>query len=225
MRGPRAVAAVILARVNFAIKLAIVAALVAATLAPGASASPSADLTAIGRDYASGRDITPCRFTVAQLEGARSLINGDVETYAAGLGVAIDREIKRWNDGGCTARKVAAAAGAKVRIVSVQPRGGARAESVTIKNFAGKTIDLRGYALRDAGDHTLKLRTTKLKRGARLTLVTGCRKGSKKAGRRGSRYYFCRSKQVWDDAGDTVELLGRGGGLLSSRTYGTPPAP
>jgi hypothetical protein len=200
-------------------KLAIVAALGAGTLAPTASGSPSADLAAVGRDYATGRDITPCRFTAAQLEGARSLINGDVETYAAGLGAAIDGEIKRWKDGGCTSKKVAAAAGPKLRIVSVQPKGGARAESVTIRNLSAKTVNLRGFALRDAGDHTLKFRSTKLKRGARLRVITGCRKGSKKAVRRGTRYYFCRSKQVWDDAGDTVELLGRGGGLLSSKTY------
>ena len=146
-------------------KLAIGAALVAGTLAPTAAGSPSADLAAVGRDYASGRDITPCRFTVAQLQGARSLINPDVETYAAGLGAAIDGEIKRWKDGGCTAKKVAAAAGPKLRIVSVQPKGGARAESVTIRNLSGKTVDLRGFALRDAGDHTLKFRSTKLKRG------------------------------------------------------------
>ncbi len=201
------------------LKLTIAAVLAAAALAPAAAGSPSADLAAIGRDYATGRDITPCRFTVAQLQGARSLINEDVETYAAGLGTAIDREIKRWRDGGCTAKKIAAAAGAKLRIVSVQPKGGAREESVLIRNMSAKTVNLRGYALRDAGDHTLKFKTTKLKRGASLRAVTGCRTGHKKAVRRGSRYYFCRSKQVWDDAGDTVELLGPGGGLLSMKKY------
>jgi hypothetical protein len=212
--------------VKSTIQLVLAAVLVvAAVLAPSAVGSPEADLASVSNDYSRDEKVTPCRFTQAQLESARSQISADVETYAKGLRPAVTREIKRWKDGGCTAKKVAAAAGAKVRIVSVQPKGGARAESVTIRNLSGKTVNLRGFALRDAGDHTLKLRTTKLKRGARLTLVTGCRKGSKKAGRRGSRYYFCRSKQVWDDAGDTVELLGRGGGLLSSRTYGTPPAP
>ncbi len=201
------------------LKLAVAAVLVAAALAPTAAGSPTADLSAIGRDYASGRDITPCRFSVSQLESAKTLINADVETYAAGLGAAIDREIKRWRDGGCSARKIAAAGGAALRIVSVQPKGGARRESVLIRNVSGRTVDLRGYALRDADDHTLKFRTTKLKRGARLRAVTGCRKGVRKAVRRGTRYYFCRSKQVWDDAGDTVELLGRGGGLLAIRKY------
>lgn len=193
--------------------------LAAVTLVPGAAGSPSADLTAIARDYASGRDITPCRFTQAQLTGARALVNADVESYAAGLTAGIDREIRRWRDGGCTARKTTAAAGAKLVIVKVQPKGSARKESVTIRNRSRKTVNLKGYALRDAGDHTLKFRTTKLKAGRSLRAVTGCRKGSRKAGRRGTRYYFCRSKQVWDDAGDTVELLGPGGGLLATRTY------
>ena len=200
-------------------KLAAAAVLVAGALAPAAGASPSADLAAIGRDYASGRDITPCRFSVAQLQGARSAVTADVETYAAGLTGAIDRELKRWKDGGCTARKIAAGAGARLRIVSVQPKGGARTESVTIQNAGRRTVNLRGYALRDAGDHTLKFRATKLKRGAKLRVITGCHSGSTRAVRRGTRYYVCRSKEVWDDAGDTVELLGRGGGLLASKTY------
>jgi hypothetical protein len=204
---------------NLSFRLAIVAIVIAGALAPAAAASPSADLAAIGRDYASGRNITPCRFTVTQLQNARGLINGDVAIYAAGLGEAIDRELKRWKDRKCTAKKIAAAAGGPLRIVSVQPKGGARTESVTIKNTGRKTINLRGYALRDAGDHTLKFRSTKLKRGAKLRVVTGCRSGSKGALRRGTRYYLCRTKEIWDDAGDTVELLGRGGGLLSTKTY------
>ena len=202
-------------------KIALVALLAAGALAPGAAGSPSADLTAIARDYASGRDITPCRFTLAQLSGARPLVNADVEIYAAGLGAAMDREIKRWRDGGCTAKQTAAAAGAKIVIVKVQPKGSARKESVTIRNRTRKTVNLRNYALRDAGDHTLKFRTTKLKPGRSLRAVTGCRKGSKKSGRRANSYYFCRSKQVWDDAGDTVELLGPGGGLLATKSYGS----
>jgi hypothetical protein len=207
-----------------AIRGAVAALLLVVVVAPGAGASPAADFNSIVKDYTRDQKVTPCLFTQAQLEGARSQLGVDANAYSPGLSAAIGREIKRWKDGGCTAKKVAAAAGPKLRIVSVQPKGGARAESVTIRNLSGKTVNLRGFALRDAGDHTLKFRSTKLKRGARLHAVTGCRKGSKKAERHGTRYYFCRSKQVWDDAGDTVELLGRGGGLLSRRTYGTPPA-
>jgi len=201
-------------------KITVVALLAAIALVPGAAGSPSADLSAIARDYASGRDITPCRFTRAQLEGARALVNADVETYAAGLGAAMDREIKRWKDGGCTAKQTTVAAGSRLVIVKVQPKGGAPKESVTIRNRSKRTVNLKGYALRDAGDHTLKFRATTLKAGRSLRAVTGCRKGSKRSGRRANSWYFCRSRQIWDDAGDTVELLGPGGGLLARKTYG-----
>jgi hypothetical protein len=211
--------------VRFPAQLALLVVLVAAVLAPSAAGSPSADLGAVARDYASGKRITPCRFTPAQLESARSLINGDVATYAAGLGPAIDREIKRWKDGGCTAKRIASGAGANLVIAKVQSNGGARTESVTIRNRSRKSVDLRGYSLRDAGDHTLKFRSTKLAPGRSLRVVTGCRTGTRKAARRGSRYYVCRSKEVWDDTGDVVELLGPGGGLLSVKRYGTPPSP
>ena len=204
---------------GFRIKLASVCVLLVAVLAPNAAGSPQADLTAVARDYGTDRKITPCRFTAAQLASAASLITGDVATYAAGLDRAIAVELKRHRDGGCTAKRVAAAAGANVRIVKVQPKGGPRREYVTIRNRSRKTVNLRNYALRDAADHTLRLRSTKLKAGRSLRVVTGCRKGSRKAVRRGARYYACRSKEFWDDAGDTVELLGPGGGLLSVKTY------
>ena len=106
-----------------------------------------------------------------------------------------------------------------VRIVSVSPKGGAPVEYVTIKNVSKKTVNLRGYALRDEGDHTLKLGSTKLKKGAKLRIVTGCHSGRRGAVRRGSRYYACRTLAFWDDAGDIVQLLGPGGGLLSQKRY------
>jgi hypothetical protein len=43
--------------------------------------------------------------------------------------------------------------------------------------------------------------------------------------RKGSRYYACRTRQFWDDAGDVVELVSPKGALVSQKRYGTPPAP
>jgi len=195
-------------------------AVAAAVLAPSAAASPSADLSAIIRDHGSDEKITPCRFTKKQLTGARGQISGDIDTYARGIRPAIDRELKRWRDGKCKGKRD----GARLQITKVRATGAAGQEYVTIRNLAGKTVNLRNYALRDSTDHLLRLRSTKLKRGARLKVVTGCRSGHRKAVRRGSTYYACRSIEVWDDAGDIVELLGPGGGLLSRKQYGTPPA-
>ena len=206
---------------KLSLRLACAALLVAAAaLAPTAAASPTADLSAIIRDHGSDEKVTPCRFTKNQLTSARTQISGDIDTYAKGIRPAINRELKRWRDGKCRGKRD----GAKLRITKVRGAGPAGEEYVTIRNLAGKTVNLRNYALRDSTDHVLRLRSTKLRRGARLKVVTGCRSGHRKAVRRGSTYHACRAIEVWDDAGDLVELLGPGGGLLSRKQYGTPPA-
>lgn len=197
-------------------KLAIAAVLITALLAPSAAASPAGDLKSVLRDYARDEKITPCRFTQGQLESSRTQISEDVEIYAKGIRRALAREIKRWKDGACKGKGARAT---KLRIVAIKATGGPGQESVTIKNTGRKSINLRGFALRDGADHTLKFRSTKLNAGRKLRVVTGCRKGHKGAVRRGSRYYACRTNEVWDDAGDIVELLGRGGGLVAKKTY------
>ena len=208
---------VILAPVKPSIQLAFATLLVAAAvLAPSAAASPTADLAAMIRDHARDNKLTPCRFTRNQINNARTQISGDIDAYGKGIRTALNRELKRWADGKCRGKR----GGAKLQISKVRGTGAAGKEYVTIRNLAGKTVNLRNYALRDAGDHVLKFRSTKLKRGARLKVITGCRSGHKQAVRRGSSYYACRSVEVWDDAGDLVELLGPGGGLLSRKQYG-----
>ena len=203
------------------LRLALAALLAAAAvLAPSAAASPAADLAAMIRDHARDNKLTPCRFTKNQLNNARAQISGDIDVYGKGIRTAINRELRRWRDGKCKGKRD----GAKLQITKVRGTGAAGREYVTIRNLAGKTVNLRNYALRDSADHTLKFRSTKLRRGARLKVVTGCRSGHKRAVRRGSSYYACRSVEIWDDAGDLVELLGPGGGLLSRKQYGTPPA-
>ena len=111
-----------------------------------------------------------------------------------------------------------------MRIVKIKSKGGARSESVTLRNYSSKTVSLRNFVLRDAGDHLIKFKKTSLKSKRSVVVVTGCRKGSKKAVRKGTRYYACRSREFWDDAGDVVELVNAKGGLLSRKAYGTPPA-
>lgn len=192
----------------------------AAVLAPTAAATPAADLSAMIRDHARDDKLTPCRFTKNQLNNARTQISADIDVYGKGIRTAINRELKRWSDGKCKGKR----GGAKLQITKVRGAGAAGKESVTIRNLAGKTVNLKNYALRDSTDHVLKFRSTKLKRGARLKVITGCRSGHRSAVRRGSSYYACRNIEVWDDAGDLVELLGPGGGLLSRKQYGTPPA-
>lgn len=196
--------------------LAALLAITAAVLAPSAIGSPQGDLDSIVRDYSRHDRVTPCRFTQRQLKSARALVSDDVETYTAGITSAIAREGRRWKNGGCKGKGAGAS---RLRIVAIKATGGPRKESVTIRNTGRRTVDLRGFALRDGTDHIVKLRSSKLKAGRRLTVITGCREGHRKAVQRGTSYYACRKTEIWDDAGDVVELLGVGGGLLAEKTY------
>ena len=197
------------------LKLTIAVLLAAAVLAPSAAGSPTADLSAMLGDLGRDEKLTACRFTTTQLKNAQAQISGDVDSYAKGIRPAIKRELKRWADGKCKNKR----GYAKLKIIKVSPAGEPGNESITIKNIGKKAANLRNYALRDRDDHILRLRKTTLKKGATLRVVTGCRSGSSQAGRKGSRYYVCKSVAVWDDAGDLVELLGPGGGLISRKSY------
>lgn len=203
------------------VRCALAALLAAIVLVPVAGASPASDSAAVLKDYGHDRKITKCRFARSQLENARDQITPDVDTYAPGFRTAVNREIKRWKDGGCKKERGAV----DVRIVKIHAAGGVRAESVTLRNYGSKSVNLRRYVLRDASDHTIRFRATALKKGRQLRVVTGCRSGHRSASRKGSSYYACRTKEFWDDAGDVVELDGASGGLLSRKKYGTPPAP
>jgi hypothetical protein len=68
-------------------------------MAPGAAADEMSDYTAVRGDWQPDRVITACRFTVEQLEGARSLLTGE-DNYS-GLQGAIESEIVRQRTGGC----------------------------------------------------------------------------------------------------------------------------
>jgi hypothetical protein len=207
--------------VRGSVALAALAALLAAVvLAPSAAGSPASDTAAVLRDF-SNRDIVSCRFTRKQLENALGQLSADADAYAesAALRAELDREITRWRRGSCKNRKVV------LKIVSIRPAGAASKESVTIKNTGRKALNVRRYALRDSNDHTIRFGNLRLKRGGTLRVVTGCRKGQRKAVRRGSSYHACRKTQFWDDAGDVIELVTPQGGLLSKKSYGTPPSP
>jgi len=51
-------------------------------------------------------------------------------------------------------------------------------------------------------------------------VVTGCARGHRRAFRRGSRYYACRKRSIWNDRGDVAGLLGPKGHLVSQRGFG-----
>ena len=162
------------------LKLAVAVLLIAAVLAPSAAGSPSADLSTMIADLGRDEKLTACRFTTTQLKNAQAQISGDVDAYAKGIRPALKRELKRWTDGKCKNKR----GYAKLKIVKVGAAGEAGDESITIKNIGKKAANLRNYSLRDRDDHVLRLRKTKLKAGKSLRVVTGCRSGSSKAGRK-----------------------------------------
>jgi hypothetical protein len=203
------------------VRCALGALLVAVMLVPVAGAGAASDRDAVLKDYSSGRNITACAFTLGQLENVLSQLGPDINVYAPGLNDAVKREIQRWKAGECKGKKGAAV---DIRIVKIKSKGGARSESVTLKNFGAKNVSLRRYVLRDASKHAIRFKKTTLKAGRSVVVVTGCRKGSKAAVRKGTRYYGCRKTQFWDDAGDVVTLVNDKGTLLSSKAYGTPPS-
>jgi hypothetical protein len=213
--------AVILRAVSFVdVRCALVALLAAVLVAPAAGASPASDSAAVLKDYGHDRKITKCRFKQSQLKNARAQITPDVDTYAPGFRTEVNRELKRWKDGGCKKKRGAV----DVRIVRVRAAGGVRAESVTLRNYGSKAVNLSRYVLRDASDHTIRFQSTTLRKRGQLRVFTGCRSGHRGALRKGSSYYACRTKAFWDDTGDVVELDGPTGGQLSLKKYGTPPA-
>jgi lamin tail-like protein len=198
--------------------LAFAAVLVTSTaLAPAAAAGPAEDYTAVANDYKGDQDVTACRFTQQQLENARSQIPPDVDAYAPGFRTEINKEITRWKTGGC-AGGGGGGGGSTVdlRIVKVRYKG---KESVTIKNVGPAKVNLRKYTLRDRSGHKLRFKKTRLKAGRKLRVFTGCRKGHKKAFRKGARYYACKKTELWDDGGDVVKLFTPGGSKLSQRGY------
>ena len=202
-------------------RTALAALLLAAVLVPAAGASPATDLSAVLKDYGSDADIASCRFTLGQLESARSAIGSDINTYAPAFKAEINREITRWKDGGCKNR---AGAASDIRIVKIQHKGGAKKESVTLKNFSSKSVGLRGYVLSDYAKHKIKFKKTSLKAGKTLKVVTGCRKGAKRAVRKGSTYYACRTKQFWDERRrHRRPVHARRHARSSIKSYGTPP--
>src|SRR5205085_4214829 len=96
--------------------LALTAVAVTAVVAASAQASPSADYSAVKSDWRKDGKITPCRFSLPELQHASELAAANNEDGYTTLPDEIDREIGRWNSGDC--RKVAIA---RLRL-SVSPR-------------------------------------------------------------------------------------------------------
>ena len=195
---------------------------------PPALAGPNEDFLAVYNDWKPDGDVASCRFTRAQLVNARNVAAGiqDFDSYAPGFRDEVGREIARYDSGGCsgispdtTARNSSPLR--RVRITRISPKGGKR-ESVTIRNRGSRSVSLRGATLRDRRGNRIRFpRSTRLRAGRSLKVITGCARGRRRPFRRGSLFWACRRKLVWDDRGDVVKLVDSRRTVVTQRGYGT----
>ena len=193
--------------------------LLTAVSAPAVAATPEGDAQAVFADYKGDRDVTPCKFSRAQLVNAlRAAEQSDIDQYEPGFRDEVRREIARDDAGGCGGVAGQNAA-AKLRIVRVRPRRKLR-ESVTVKNLGTRTVRLRGITLRDRSGSRVKLGAGRLAAGKSLRVFSACTKGRKRFVRVRSRAFACRKRTIWNNRGDVVRLVGADGTLLSRAGYG-----
>ena len=203
--------------------MVVVVGLAAAVIATQpASAGPNEDYAAVHADWQADGDVGSCRFTRPQLVNAHNLATND-DLYN-GFRDEVDREINRWDSGGCNGAGGGSSNKADFHIVALKGKvrsRNKRKEYVTIKNKGGKTGSLKGWAVKDRSGHRIRFRRKlRVKAHRRLRVVTGCVKGHRKAFRRGSRYYACRKKSIWNDKGDVAKLARPGGNVVSQRGFG-----
>lgn len=207
---------------------------IAAFAAPIAFAqTPEEDFGNVFRDWRADGDIKPCGFTAGQLRNARreASESPDFETYSTGFIPEVDAELARHARGSCRGvdnppidvREASPLFG--VRIIRVRPRGRARRESLTLKNFGSRSVNLRRASLRDKAGKRIRFprRGFRLRPGKRVRVVTGCprrRPRPRRAVKRRGKLYGCRVSQLWNDRSDVSRLKDRNGLTVSQRGYG-----
>ena len=122
--------------------LLVLALLVAA---PAALADPADDYRAVHADWEDDREITPCRWTLEQLENARRLADENPDDTYNGFPEKVDAEIARWRRGDCDSRP---------RIAAVK----AKRERVRIVNEGPRAVKVGGMRLRDRQGHAVRLK-------------------------------------------------------------------
>ena len=87
-------------------------------------------------------------------------------------------------------------------------------EYVVLKNTGTKALDVTGYSIKDAANHTFVFpRGTRIAAGKQIMVRTG--KGANTA----STLYWKQGNYVWNNTGDTLRLYSGKGALLEKCTY------
>lgn len=172
--------------------LVVALAIALAAFSGSAGADANADYASIRHDFAKDGKITPCVWTVAQLNNARSLSNVNPEDQYNGFPTAVEAELKRWRDGKCEVTPGGPDKAKFVFAVSVTPRT-VRAKQYrtfifkAVVRYKGRSTAIPGARVRFAGrtrttarNGTARLRTRFAAKGTRTaTFVrSGRRLGS-----------------------------------------------
>jgi micrococcal nuclease len=86
-------------------------------------------------------------------------------------------------------------------------------EYVVFENTGDGALDLSGWTVRDAADHTYTFGDVTLAPGERVTLYTGSGADT------GSEVYWGSDAAIWNNAGDTVVVEMRDGEVAVKHTY------
>jgi hypothetical protein len=141
----------------------LLAVLLLLLVVPLAGADPADDYRAIHRDWEQDGQITPCYWTLAQLENAREIANDNPDDSYNGFPDEVDVEIARWRRGECDSR---------ARIASVKPKR----ERVRIANEGPRAVEVGGMRLRDRQRNSIRLRRgMRIEPGASIVVRSGRR--------------------------------------------------
>ena len=164
---------------------------VGALWAPAAGADPYADYNAVRADWQPDQVITACRFTIGELQNARSLLTGE-DNYS-GFQEALETEISRQRSRGCPGGGGTEGRPALSRVKVVAGRvqfGLSRAAQVgiVVERRAGRGwVRVRGLTrAARAGSNTISLPLRGLAAGSYRVTVTARAGGEKSAPARAS---------------------------------------
>jgi hypothetical protein len=165
-----------------------------AVVVPAVEAGPSEDYTAVRQDFLAnqGRTVTPCRFSLTQLQSARSIASQNPEDSYNGFPQAVDREIARVNQGLCSKGLPAGTPtpGSKLAL-SVAPKSVKRRHRATFtftvtgkqgsKKIAVKGARVSFQGARKTSDRRGRVTITKLFRSAGTRTAGASYRGVKSA--------------------------------------------
>lgn len=191
-----------------------------------AFAGEQEDFNAVYADWQRDDQVTPCYFSVAQLQNAERLYDSSPDSqYATAFGDEVRREMARWNAGGCAGvspmvdRRASPLRGLKITLV--RGKGNASSELVHIRNNTRKRISLNGATLRGRGGKRAKFPARFRLSGQKTAIVrVGCG-GRGRAWLRRTRVYLCRRSALFNDRGDAARLADASGVFVSQRSYGS----